>query len=681
MVMSLPFRWVSAAATGAAVALIAWAYWPGLAGPFLFDDYANLDVLGAYGRLDNWPAFLYYLTSGTADPTGRPVALLTFLLDGSTWPTDPWPFKRTNLALHLLNTALLAYTIARLQAALLRRYSTIRTSPWTPLLAATLWGAHPLFVSTTLYVVQREAMLPMTFVLLALLAWDRAVLRFADGRTIAAWAWAVIGFGGATLLAGLSKANGFLAPLLVGLTYLWLLRPDTNVSTAPANVRTLSASDAHRRQPGMDAAAVLCLGLPSLLLLAYLVQIGWQSWGVTFSTRDWTLPERLLSEPRALWQYVGKLLLPRAGGGGVFVEDFAPSRGWLTPWTTLPAAIALLASVIAAYVLRRRFPIATFAWLFFLTGHLLEGSTIALELYFEHRNYLPAMFLGWPLAHALLQPNAYRGARLALACLLVAGLLLLAHQRAVVWGDEALFNALSAQHQVESPRSQMAAASSEMDRGEATAAIARISALRDRHPQSVSVAINAVSFECQGTGVLTLDSYEWALHALANDRHWNYGLYVWMHDAAASAPLQHCKGFGLDGLTALVAAAESNPRSANPRIRRDLLHVRGRIALATDNPALALRRFNEALAVEPQPDYALVQAGALGDAGAQALGVAHLDFYQQIETRQASQPIRDIAGLHRWLLHHYGYYSGELSLLRQQLQTDAAQNQALPSGD
>ena len=51
-------------------------------------------------------AFWRYITSGTADPTGRPVALLSFLLDAHDWPADPAPFLRTNL-LHLVNATLL----------------------------------------------------------------------------------------------------------------------------------------------------------------------------------------------------------------------------------------------------------------------------------------------------------------------------------------------------------------------------------------------------------------------------------------------------------------------------------------------------------------------------------------------------------------------------------------------
>src|SRR5688500_18346788 len=86
----------------------AWlAYRPGLAGGFLFDDFINLPALGAMGPVDDWPTFWRYLTSGTADPTGRPLALLSFLADARDWPADPAPFLRSNVLLHLLNGSLL----------------------------------------------------------------------------------------------------------------------------------------------------------------------------------------------------------------------------------------------------------------------------------------------------------------------------------------------------------------------------------------------------------------------------------------------------------------------------------------------------------------------------------------------------------------------------------------------
>lgn len=650
-------RWHLPLAGFALALLVAWAYWPGLTGPFLFDDFGNLDVLGAYGRIHDWPAFLYYLTSGSADPTGRPVALLSFLLDARDWPADPWPFKRTNLMLHLLNSGLLAWVIARLQAGLLRRDPAFAASVWTPLLAAALWAAHPFFVSTTLYVIQREAMLPMTFTLLALLAWDRAVQAFAASRSARGWCWAILGVGIATLLAGLSKANGFLAPTLAGLVYLSCLRPSQNSAIG-------------RRQA--DLAAWLCLCLPTLAILSYLAYMAWLLWPLAeLHGRDWTLPQRLLSEPRALWSYMGQWFLPRAGGGGIYVEGFAASRGWLTPWTTLPAVLGLLAGVTSAIAFRRHFPILCLAVLFFLVAHLLESTTIPLELYFEHRNYLPMALLGWPLAHWLLRPGAYPRYRAVAAALLLIVLLLLTHARAILWGDPVLLGMVSADYEYDSTRAQVSAATQELRTGQIRAGLERLRRAQLSTPDDIDVAISAIGLECQATGRLGADSMQRALRTLTVARRWNYGLYQWLQDASRNPDAIECTGLGLAGLERLVAAAESNPHSAATVRKRGFWHVRGRIALARNDPARALRWFNAALALEPDADYALVQAAALGNAGAPRLGVAHLDEFRRLERQQSATRIRDMAGLHRWLLRHYRYYENELTQLRQQLEADA----------
>lgn len=645
-------RWTACALAGAALALIAWAYWPGLAGPFLFDDYGNLDVLGAYGHIDNWRSLLYYLSSGNADPTGRPIALLSFLLDAHSWPAEPWPFKRTNLALHLLNTALLAWVVARLQSALQRRRPELFASPWTPVLAAALWGTHPFFVSTTLYVVQREAMLPMAFALLGLLAWIRAVSRFESGRSYAGWTWAILGLGSATLLGGLSKANGLLTPMLVGLAHLWFLR-------SPSPYRHT-----------IDRAAVACLGIPGLLLVAYLANIGLSLWEMPhLPGRDWTLPQRLLSEPRAMWSYLWRMLLPRAGGGGLFVEDFAASTGWLRPWTTLPAILALLSVSVAAVSLRRRFPIASFAWMFFLVGHLMESSVVPLELYFEHRNYLPAAMLGWPLAHALLRPGSHGRYRGAVVAMLLAALLLLTRERATVWGSPQLLGTLSVIHESDSARAQVDAASIEIQQGRSAAGLDRIHALQRRDPSSVDAALTAIGAECAVTGRLAPETLALSRRTLATSRTWNNGLYQWLQDAAGDPAMRRCRGFGLAGLRMLVDSSESNPLTRPPLRRRNLLHVRGWIALAEGNPDAALHWFDAVLKAVPDPDYALVQAAALGNAGAPALGARHLDHYLQWQTTPAA--MSGMPGVHAWLLDHFGYYRTELVSLRQQLQSDA----------
>src|SRR6478736_2799692 len=117
--------------------LTAWVYHRGLYGVFVFDDFANLPALGAFGPVDNWTAFWRYVTSGTADPTGRPLSLLSFLIDAQNWPADPYPFKRTNLILHLVNGALLTLLLRRFGRLL--RPDSLRSADLAAVLGAALW--------------------------------------------------------------------------------------------------------------------------------------------------------------------------------------------------------------------------------------------------------------------------------------------------------------------------------------------------------------------------------------------------------------------------------------------------------------------------------------------------------------------------------------------------------------
>ena len=94
-------------------------------------------------------------------------------------------------------------------------------------LGAALWLLHPLFVSTTLYIVQREAMLPATFTLLGLLLWLRGRRALQSGRTASGLMWIALGLGGCTVLGVLSKANGILLPALALVIEYVLLRSST----------------------------------------------------------------------------------------------------------------------------------------------------------------------------------------------------------------------------------------------------------------------------------------------------------------------------------------------------------------------------------------------------------------------------------------------------------------------
>jgi len=105
----IPFRFaLGLAALLAGVWLV---YAPGLNAAFRLDDFQNLGLLDQVVDLDT---LLLFVTSGSAGPGGRPVALASFLLNQVAWPVDPSAFLKTNLQIHLLNGVLLAWLTLQL---------------------------------------------------------------------------------------------------------------------------------------------------------------------------------------------------------------------------------------------------------------------------------------------------------------------------------------------------------------------------------------------------------------------------------------------------------------------------------------------------------------------------------------------------------------------------------------
>ncbi len=219
-----------------------------------------------------------------------------------------------------------------------------------------------------------------------------------------------------------SKANGILLPLLAWLTDAIVLAPVLPIATR------LRQRFAWMRR--------IVLILPSLALLGWLLEqsIGFALHGVG-PMRPWTLGERLLTEARVVCDYLALLWLPHPYTAGVFNDAFTQSTGWLTPPDTLPAIVFLAALLAGAIAVRRRAPALALAMLFYFAGQLLESSVIPLELYYEHRNYLPALLMFWPLALWLtgdgVLPNLRRVLMVVLP-LLLAGMTFL---RADLWGN------------------------------------------------------------------------------------------------------------------------------------------------------------------------------------------------------------------------------------------------------
>ncbi len=638
----------------AALLLITWlVYHPGLSGNFLFDDYFNLTALGATGPVHDWPSFLRYITSGKADPTGRPLTMLTFLLNAQDWPANPYWFKVTNVLLHLLNGALLCCAMRALgtQAGLDKTHAGTAA-----LLGAAFWLLHPLFVSTTLYIVQREAMLPATFTFCGLLCWCVGRRRFDEGRSGSGRWWLLAGGWLCTALATLCKANGILLPLLIAAAECTILR-SREAKTEDAGSRSL-----HRARRWV-------LGIPLVALVAVLIGEIPSSIHAAAAYRPWTIGQRLLTEPRVLMDYLRLLWVPRATSFGLFNDQVRASVDVLHPWTTLPCILAIVALIVGAWLLRTRYRFVAFAILFYFGGQLLESGLLPLELAFEHRNYLPAAFMFWPLAIWLTAAGGFRVIRIAFVLLALTGLSMLTYARATVWGDEVRQALIWGKINPHSGRAQALAAMAEAAMGDPGHAIKRLQNAAVGNPSDVQLTLNLASIECKA-GMFVPSTWQRVLYSLRHTRENSSLLLNWFAEIIPLVANHDCNGLSLNMLQQAVAAARANPKFGYPGPRQNFDHIAGLLALAMHQPELALQQFDDALAASPNHDTALEQAATLGASGYPVEGLQHLDFAQTQTPRM--KPALGMPMAHVWVLQQQHYWQHETARLRATLEADAA---------
>jgi len=409
------------------------AYWPGLGGPFLFDDFGSISRLGDLGGVRDWETFKAFVFGGTAGPTGRPLALLTFLIDARDWPADSWGFKRTNLVIHILNGAVLGMLARQVLEVLGFRKDK---ASLIALFTAGCWLLHPFLVSTTLYAVQRMAQLSSLFVFAGLSGYVYGRRQLAT-NTMRAYAIMSLSLGMFTVLAMVSKENGILLPVLAGVVEV-----------------TVFSGQRTKSKPLSRAWLMTFLVAPVVVIFLYLAR---RALAADFfeivPPRDFSIYERVLTQPRVLLDYLQNWFVPKLYTTGVFQDHFIKSTSLFAPITTILGFLCHAALISVAVAVRTRRPLVALAILFFYAGHLLESTVINLELYFEHRNYLSAAFLFLPLI-------AWLAKKVSTRQFLVIGILALSllggftRYSATVWADYDAMIATSARKVPTSVRAQ-----------------------------------------------------------------------------------------------------------------------------------------------------------------------------------------------------------------------------------
>lgn len=452
------------------------SYWAGLHGSFLMDDFGAIQPLVDTAGHASWRDALW---NAPGHVRSRWVSNATFLLSNAARPAADHPafwFKLGNLGIHLACGAL----VAALGFSLCRRWQVERQRAlaiaW---IASALFLMHPLLVSTTLYVVQRMAQLATLFSLLAVLAYVRWRADWIH-RSMAAHVGGIALVVLATVLAVFSKENGALTPLLV-------LAVELTAFAWPAR------GDATRER--FESGFGICCFGPILLGLL-LLGLKWDAFQAGYAIRDYTLQDRLLTQVHVLSGYVAQIAWPRIGSMGLYQDHVDVVRG--LDATTVVLALAWLAALLGAVLLRKRLPVLALAVLWFLAAHAMESTVLPLELAFEHRNYMalfgPVLLVAWWIGH---RPRLLA---IAIVAVVLAALSWQTVRRVQDWSSYGRWIRAEAAHHPDSMRAASDLIAFLAAVGDLAGASTALDRLRERFPTHGQPAVLALSLRCNATG-------------------------------------------------------------------------------------------------------------------------------------------------------------------------------------
>lgn len=532
-------------------------YAPVLHGPFIFDD----DYLPF--RLPYFPQDLKAWVSGV-----RPLLMFTYWVNFRASGDATLSYHIFNVLFHSVNGVLIFLVVRRL---LERAGSELRLANLLAGFGAALFLLHPVQTESVAYVASRSENLSVMFFLAAfavfLLRRDEAV----------SWrrAAAVFALFGAALA---SKEHTLMLPALLLLTDYWW-NPGFSFRGIRRNWRLYAP---------MAIGAALGLAFIWELILRRGDNAG-------FSIKEFTWYQYFFTQGRALFVYLRLFVLPT---GQTLDYDFPISR---TPFEhgAIIGLVALAVMTAAAWIWRRRFPLASYGWLAFLILMAPTSSFVPIaDPVAERRMYISMIGLLLIVLEFLRRLRVdYRGLAAALAAVAVLyGIA--AHRRNYVWTDRiALWeDAVSKTPRKVRPRLQLAYAYYEAQRcPDAVAEYTRAAQLKT--PDYGALVNWALALDCINSPDQALEKLR-AAAALKNGAH--------VHSLVGMVYAK--RGRWQEALDALAVAEKRDPRYT-------MLYVyRGGVRMGQGEYAMAAADYRHALALEP--DHEIARA-ALANAEAQ----------------------------------------------------------------
>jgi protein O-mannosyl-transferase len=338
-------------------------------GEWHFDDFANI-VDNSYIQIKSFSLekIKHCFYGLEQNKLSRPLSYLSFALNYYFDGTNVFGYHVVNFLIHYLSAIFLFLFIYNtMKLPILKKDYENIAYPMS-LLASFFWAINPVWVTSVSYIVQRMATLAGLFYIISMYFYLKARTSSYRLHSISFFILCAL----AGMASVLSKENAAMLPVSIFLFDLFLIS-------------------------GINKENIKKFAKYAALPVIFIATIGFIYTDFSniledYKIRDFTILQRILTEPRILIFYLSLLFYP-INSRLTLLYDIDISTSLLHPWSTLPAILAIFLLLAAALYYIKKYPLFSFCIIFFFLNHIIESSFIALELIFEHRNYLPSMFL------------------------------------------------------------------------------------------------------------------------------------------------------------------------------------------------------------------------------------------------------------------------------------------------
>jgi tetratricopeptide (TPR) repeat protein len=295
---------------------------------------------------------------------------MSFALNYYFGELNTFGYHLVNVIIHILNGLtlfLLSYTILILPS---NKGKERENALKIAFLGSLIWLVHPIQIQAVSYIVQRLTSLSALFFLLSLLCYIKGRVNQAHRRLVLF----ILSFLFGVLALG-TKQNAATLPFFIILSEFFFFQPQ------PFKMEKKKLS-----------FLLLFAGLFILISGIYLGSDFISRMAQLYEMRGWTPLERVLTQLRVVIFYLSLLIYPHPSRLNLDY-DFPISHSLFSPVTTFLSLLAIIGLIALAIFLIKRNRLVSYALFWFFGNLVIESSIIPLEMVFEHRLYLPSMFL------------------------------------------------------------------------------------------------------------------------------------------------------------------------------------------------------------------------------------------------------------------------------------------------